>query len=512
MTSALAFHLLTAVVGVVIAAIVVVYIKGLRASPRDLWLLYGTKVLEYSAYAMINMTIVLYLTKNFGMGDVAAGTYFSVWSILINFFTIVIGAVTDTIGIKRTLLLGTITLIITRFILALSGDIYTATVFGFMPYAFGLAVMAPVISVGIKKMTTKETAAMGFALFYTLMNVGYAIGGWLWDKIRIGVVASGGSWTVPGLGAALAPYEAIFFAGFLLTLPSLLFLALLRDGVELDDKEQVVFKPQPKLPGGIFTVAKNTAVNALTGTAKSLKSTWSDTFFYKFLLIIFIVVFVRLVFFHLNSMTLPKYGLRLFGPGAKIGALYGVLNPVLVVILVPLVGYFFKKVPSYRMLLIGTTISALACFIGVMPGDWFTGLNGTLLSGIVFTEWLGVAGDPHPAYWPLLIFIFVFTIGEAIWSPRLMQFTAELAPKGKEGTYISLSILPFFLAKMFVGPMSGYLLETYVPVDAAGNALASYPDHYMVWFWVGLTALVSPIGLFLFRGLVTKHEAASKEG
>ncbi|HSA32792.1 MAG TPA: hypothetical protein P5077_03610, partial [bacterium] len=70
MTSALAFHLLTAVVGVVIAAIVVVYIKGLRASPRDLWLLYGTKVLEYSAYAMINMTIVLYLTKNFGMGDV----------------------------------------------------------------------------------------------------------------------------------------------------------------------------------------------------------------------------------------------------------------------------------------------------------------------------------------------------------------------------------------------------------------------------------------------------------
>ncbi|HNT27345.1 MAG TPA: MFS transporter, partial [bacterium] len=404
MTPALAFHLLTAVVAVIIAVIVVVYIKGLRASPRDLWLLYGTKVLEYSAYAMINMTIVLYLTKNFGMGDVAAGTYFSVWSILINFFTIVIGAVTDTIGIKRTLLLGTITLVITRFILALSGDIYTATVFGFMPYAFGLAVMAPVISVGIKKMTTKETAAMGFALFYTLMNVGYAIGGWLWDKIRIGVAAGGGSWTVPGLGAALAPYEAIFFAGFLLTLPSLLFLSLLRDGVELDDKGQVVFKPQPKLPGGIFTVAKNTAVNALTGTAKSLKSTWSDPFFYKFLLIIFIVVFVRLVFFHLNSMTLPKYGLRLFGPGAKIGALYGVLNPVLVVILVPLVGYFFKKVPSYRMLLIGTTVSALACFIGVMPGAWFEGLNGTLLSGIVFTEWLGVAGDPHPAYWPLLIF------------------------------------------------------------------------------------------------------------
>ncbi len=506
MTPALAFQFLTAAVAVVIAVIVVVYIKGLRSSPRDLWLLYGTKILEYSAYAMINMTIVLYLTKNFGMGDVAAGTYFSVWSMLINFFTLIIGAVTDTIGIKRTLLLGTITLVITRLILALSGDIYTATVFGFMPYAFGLAVMAPVISVGVKKMTTKETAAMGFALFYTLMNLGYAIGGWLWDKIRIGVAAAGGTWTVPGLGIALAPYESIFFAGFLLTLPSLLFLSLLRDGVELDEQGKIVFKPQPKLEGNLFVALKNTARDALIGTARSLKSTWGDPFFYKFLLILFIVVFVRLVFFHLNSMTLPKYGLRLFGPTAKIGALYGVLNPVLVVILVPLVGYFFKKVSSYRMLLVGTSVSALACFIGVMPGAWFEGLNGTLLSGIVFTEWLGVQGDPHPAYWPLLIFIFVFTIGEAIWSPRLMQFTAELAPKGKEGTYISLSILPFFLAKFFVGPMSGYLLETYVPVDANGNALPSYPEHYMVWFWVGVTALISPIGLFLFRGLFKKHE------
>ena len=326
MTPALAFNLLIAVVGVVIAAIVVAYIKGLRSSPRDLWLLYGTKILEYSAYAMINMTIALYLTKNFGMGDVAAGTYFSTWSILINIFTIVIGAVTDTIGVKRTLLLGTITLVFTRFILAVSGDIYTATVFGFMPYAFGLAVMAPVISVGIKKMTSKETAAMGFALFYTLMNVGYAIGGWLWDKIRIGVAESGGSWTVPGLGIALAPYEAIFFAGFLLTIPSVFFIGFLRDGVELDEGEKVIFKPQPKLEGGLLTVARNTAVNALTGTWKSLKSTWSDPFFYKFLLIIFIVVFVRLVFFHLNSMTLPKYGLRLFGPTAKIGALYGVYD------------------------------------------------------------------------------------------------------------------------------------------------------------------------------------------
>jgi hypothetical protein len=99
-----------------------------------------------------------------------------------------------------------------------------------------------------------------------------------------------------------------------------------------------------------------------------------------------------------------------------------------------------------------------------------------------------------------------------------MQFTAEIAPKGQEGTYIALSSLPFFVAKFFVGPMSGWLLDAYTPLDKAGKALAHYPNHQSVWMWIGVMAIATPIGLLLFRNwfvngpkLAEKTVTAGKE-
>jgi len=151
----------------------------------------------------------------------------------------------------------------------------------------------------------------------------------------------------------------------------------------------------------------------------------------------------------------------------------------------------------------------------VMPASWFVNLTGSVWGELIFIKWLRMAPDmaslmaapPPSEYWPLIFFIAIFTIGEAIWSPRLMQFTAEIAPRGKEGTYIALSILPFFVAKFFVGPMSGLLVKIYTPLDKAGNALASYPDHQMVWVWIGGMALLSPIGLLVFRNWFHKNTA-----
>ena len=50
--------------------------------------------------------------------------------------------------------------------------------------AIGIAIMGPVLSVGIKYFTTPETSALGFGMFYTLMNVGWAIGAYIFDTIR----------------------------------------------------------------------------------------------------------------------------------------------------------------------------------------------------------------------------------------------------------------------------------------------------------------------------------------
>jgi dipeptide/tripeptide permease len=152
--------------------------------PRELFILFITKIIEYAAYGAMNMSFILYLSADCGLGDIAAGSFIGGWSMAVTLTTIFVGAVCDAIGIKKTLLIGTVVLVVSRIIMPVTNNVFIAAIFGFLPLAMGIAIMGPVLSVGIKRFTTSEGAAMVFALFYTLMNVGWALGGYLFDHVR----------------------------------------------------------------------------------------------------------------------------------------------------------------------------------------------------------------------------------------------------------------------------------------------------------------------------------------
>jgi hypothetical protein len=348
------------------------------------------------------------------------------------------------------------------------------------------------------------------------MNLAFAAGGFFFDWIRGHYAARDAAGKIIDenagatlLGMHFSTYQMIFIFSLGTTVISLIVALFVRDGVEMTDEGEVVIRPVETKGSGFKAIRK-----AAAETWGVLYSTMRERFFWTYMGLLSLTLFVRFVFFHFHY-TFPKYGIRVLGEGAKIGSIYGVLNPMLIVFLVPLVAVLTKKTSSYKMMIWGSALSSLSCFLAVMPASWFVGLTGSVLGELVFVKWLAMApdmqslmaGPPPPEYWPLILFIIIFTIGEAIWSPRLMQFTAEVAPKGREGTYIALSILPYFVAKFFVGPMSGWLVETYTPVDAAGRALASYPQHHMIWIWIGGMAVLSPIGLLVFRRWFLKNTA-----
>ena len=84
----------------------------------------------------------------------------------------------------------------------------------------------------------------------------------------------------------------------------------------------------------------------------------------------------------------------------------------------------------------------------------------------------------------IFLYIVFLSIGEALWSPRLYGYSAAIAPKGQEASYMSLSYLPFFVAKFFVGTLSGLLLTALLSRDRGSqlpDALAHHrtndPDH-----------------------------------
>ena len=122
----------------------------------------------------------------------------------------------------------------------------------------------------------------------------------------------------------------------------------------------------------------------------------------------------------------PTYATRVFGYDFPVVSLFGTLNPAMIVFLVPLVSVLTVKFRSYSMLIFGTFLSALSVFICFIPDSVALAIGDTWFGTWLFDYWVEApVGNQDPFVISLVLFIIVFTIGEAIWSPRLMQFSAR---------------------------------------------------------------------------------------
>jgi MFS family permease len=574
------------------------YVLGLRGSPRELYLMFFTKVTEYSAYGAASVVMVKYLSQDVllngqSLGDTDAYLFYGVWSLTATIITIMVGSVCDTIGIKKCLLIGAFMLLIARFIMPMSQDLGIVSVFGFLPLAFGFAITGPVLKVGIKRFTTVTSATLGFGLFYTLMNVGFFIGAEIADWFRATYSDTG---TVAFLGIdalEITTYQAIIGVGFLINIPDLLAILWMRDGAEMteegfvihaqnqigtaeltqgltnsvDERVQTMFSELKRFVAGlvicfaigyllyilsvhtwmlatvvpigryiwaIFTVATLIVLSGLIyatlslvgtrspgqtfdrvmksvrdateGTVEQLKENFTEKAFWVYMGMLAILVFVRLTFYIFHVMF-PTYAIRVFGADFPVASIFGSLNPAMIVFLVPLIAMLTTKVSSYKMLLIGTFVSAGSVFICFMPESMAQGLADTWFGEWILDYWLEAPeGNRDPFLISLVTFIIVFTVGEAIWSPRLMQFSAEIAPIGKEGAYIALAMLPYFLGKMGATIVSEQLTTNYFNASQV-----AYPDHTLSWLWIGSMAMLSPIGLMIFAKTFLRREEEAKE-
>lgn len=64
----------------------------------------------------MNLAVILWLTSDCGLGDVAAGSFISAWSISLSVMSMFAGALVDTIGIRKTMTLSVLFLIFSRLV------------------------------------------------------------------------------------------------------------------------------------------------------------------------------------------------------------------------------------------------------------------------------------------------------------------------------------------------------------------------------------------------------------
>jgi len=186
--------------------------------------------------------------------------------------------------------------------------------------------------------------------------------------------------------------------------------------------------------------------------------------FLRFVVFSLFLINLRAVFRHLDA-TLHTYLVRQHGSNVPKGVIYSI-NPLMIIILTPLVAAGLSQYPHYKMIQVGGFITGISPFA--------LALSSTIPAAIAM--------------------IVVLSVGESIWSPRTYDYAMSIAPTGREATFAALASAPLFAAKVPVGLLSGYLLNRYMSEDDDSGR-----NPQLMWAIIGVLTISSPIGITLLE-------------
>lgn len=474
----------------------------MRNASRELWLTLTLKFLGVAAYKLMNVTLVLWLSSDFGFSDQAALRLVLAWSLSMTIVTLLVGSLTDAIGLRKTFFLGVWVCVMARAVMAFTTVKWLALACGLFPLAVGEALCTPVLVAAVRKYSNTQQRSIAFSLFYTIMNLGFLVAGYVFDIVRRGM-GEYGLLDLPLIGTSVTTYRALFLVSLTIELVMLPVVYFIRRGAEMTDQglrivpEQIKY-PRANMLASFFLTVRDSARD----TVKLFAGLLQQSGFYRLLAFLMLIAFLKLIFMQIDYVF-PKFGIRELGPGAPVGQLIA-LNNWLIVLIVPFIGAMTQRFPAYRMVIVGGIISAASVFILALPTAWFQGLADGAFGHWVGHRYLRLEGAVHPYYVMTAIFIVFLSIGEAFYSPRVYEYAAAIAPKGQEASYSALSYIPFLLAKLLVGTVSGELLAKYCPEEGVRQS-------WMMWLIVACMATIAPVGLIAFARYIRVREAGRED-
>ncbi len=418
---------------------------------KAFWLVNLVNLGDGIAYFGMLGLMTRFLGQDVGLSDSLTGVTLSFYTGLVTLFMIGGGYLSDSLGVRRALTWSLGIMGIGRVILCTALE-YGAGVawLGLLLMAFGTGVIQPALYAGVKEFTDERTATVGYGVLYSIMNLGivgeYLVSPWIRteevDLFFTKVVGLG--WGVDGVF-----WFCTALTGFFL----LLHLQFFTPEVE---QECRMVEPTPQERDTRPWHEKLRELPLLNP---------------RFSFFIFVLLPVRTLFAH-QWLTVPDYVFRCFPEAVHDKFEWiNIFNPLIIVIFVPLIAAATRKVKVIDMMIVGTVLSAVTTFLLVRQPD------------VRF----------------LLAYVILFSLGEAAWSSRFLEYVADLAPAGKVGAYMGIAGLPWFLAKFTTGFYSGAMLAHFVPETGP-------QDPATMWLLYGIFACLSPIGLVLGRRWILEGE------
>src|SRR5213593_4006000 len=338
----------------------------LRGAQRELWLTFLIKFFIYTAYSVTNKTMVLWLSKDLGFSDQAAGALVGwVWAPAMTVFTLLAGSLTDAIGLRRTFFLGVAICTIARTVMVLTTNPSLALVCGVLPLAVGEALGTPVLLAATRRYSTVAQRSISFSIIYMIMNIGYFAAGWIFDYVRQLHLH------VSLFGFEPSSYQQLFMVSLAFEIVLFPVIYFIRRGAEANNGGRVIEKSSgddgtpPSFWKSIGETVRQTAID----TAHLFRRLIGQSGFYRLLVFFLFIGFLKAIFLQMDYVF-PKFGDREMGLHAPVGKLAGI-NAILIIVLAPVIGALTQRFAAYRMVVIGGVICAAGVFIMALPTEWF---------------------------------------------------------------------------------------------------------------------------------------------
>jgi MFS family permease len=447
--------------------IVVRYFKDfavLKETRKEYWGLQIVNFLDSMFYFAMITVASMFLSKDLGFDDKQAGYSITLFTSATTLMLVFSGAATDWLGIRKSIGLCMGVLLMLRlgvvFVglnewLPNRGVIVSVLLLMTAPFMAG---MQTSFQAATARFTTRRSRSAGFNLWYLFSNLGGVAAGLSVDTLRVWL-------KIPNANTHIFTMGVVTSA-----------LCLVAAMTLIRREEQLVSPDDPP-----ETAESEKAVQRKHPVTAVLEM-FAHPALWRLIALITLILGVRAVFVYFY-LIMPKYWERTIGTDANIGLLTAI-NPIGVVVglilLIPIIGRF----PVFKMLIYGAMITAIALLPMAVPWNlypWSIETNHYVMA---------------------ILAMILVTIGEVIWSPRLNEYTAAIAPKGQEGAYMGMSMIPWFAAKTGVSLISGHLLSRWSPetVKIAGenvplkqamiNGQLSYWNRpEAMWLYLGLFAV-----------------------
>lgn len=392
------------------------FIKIVKSYPRTFWAANTLELFERWAYYGIFNLLALYLTGSqetgaLGFSQVEKGLIMGIVNAILYFLPIITGSIADKYGYKKILFIAFVILSSGYFLMGLFTS-FAAIFMTFFYVAIGAALFKPIISATISKTTSENSSSIGFGIFYMLINVGALIGPYIASELRE------------------FKWQYIFMMSSGIILVNLIILLIFYR--EPDKKE--ISEPLGKSFRQVFT---NIYV--------ALKDR-------KFLLFLILIIggwtvywqyFYSLpVFIEQWTTTSDIYDtiFKVFpGLAESIGTQDGNILPEK-----------FILIDAFFIIILQVSISAFMMrykAINTMIAGFLVNAIGLALALITRNGWI------------LVMAIFIFSIGEMCFSPKILEYISNLAPRDKAALYMGSNFLPMAMGNFLGGLLSGRIYE-----------------------------------------------------